>query len=226
MNARIAEVFLRLEGWHLILRSDQRGVGMEASHDYLPKRYFFDTGILRALRESAVPAIRVLETVDPVVRKSLGGVLENQAAVDLAGGGLPLAGWIKTPSGGEIDFVVKSGDATIPVECKAALKCDRRHWQGVVEYLEQFQQGVGGGGESGSARGNAVGEREEDCEFASVFFGGVWRDGQRGGNSEQALECLVMRGSDERWRVSGMVPRSAPGAGGPCEILGIFRRRQ
>ncbi|MFM8365449.1 MAG: hypothetical protein ACKOAS_09895, partial [Verrucomicrobiota bacterium] len=46
-------------------------------------------------------------------------------------------------SGGEIDFVVKSGDATVPVECKAALKCDRRHWQGVVEYLEQFGQGLG-----------------------------------------------------------------------------------
>ncbi len=143
MNARIAEVFLRLEGWHLILRSDQRGVGMEASHDYLPKRYLFDTGLLRALREAAVPSIRVLETVDPAVRKSLGGVLENQVAVDLAGGGFPLAGWKKTPSGGEIDFVVKSGDATIPVECKAALKCDRRHWQGVVEYLEQFRQGLG-----------------------------------------------------------------------------------
>jgi predicted AAA+ superfamily ATPase len=143
MNARIADVFLRLEDWHLILRSDQRGVGMEASHDYLPKRYLFDTGLLRSLRESAVPQIHLMETVDSLVRKSLGGVIENQVAVDFAAQGLPLAGWKKTPSGGEIDFIVKTGADTIPVECKAALKCDRRHWQGILEYLEQFNQGLG-----------------------------------------------------------------------------------
>ena len=143
MNARIADVFLRLEDWHLILRSDQRGVGMEASHDYLPKRYLFDTGLLRSLRESAVPPIHLLETVDSLVRKSLGGVIENQVAVDFAGQGLPLAGWKKTPSGGEIDFIVKTGASTIPVECKAALKSDRRHWHGILEYLEQFNQNLG-----------------------------------------------------------------------------------
>ncbi|MFM8716699.1 MAG: DUF4143 domain-containing protein, partial [Spartobacteria bacterium] len=143
INARIADIFLRLEDWHLILRSDQRGMGMEASHDYLPKRYLFDTGLLRSLRESAVPPIHLLETVDALVRKSLGGVVENQVAVDFAGLGLPLAGWKKTPSGGEIDFIVKTGAATIPVECKASLKCDRRHWQGILEYLEQFNQNLG-----------------------------------------------------------------------------------
>ena len=143
MNARIAEVFLRLEDWHLIMRSEQRGVGMEASHDYLPKRYLFDSGLLRSLRESAVPPIHLLETVDSLVRKSLGGVIENQVAVDFSGEGIPLAGWKKTPSGGEIDFIVKTGAGTIPVECKAALKCDRRHWQGILEYLEQFEQGLG-----------------------------------------------------------------------------------
>jgi predicted AAA+ superfamily ATPase len=143
MNAKIAEVFLRLEDWHLIMRSDQRGVGMEASHNYLPKRYLFDTGLLRSLRESAIPPIHLLETVDALVRKSLGGVIENQVAVDFAGQGLQLAGWKKTPSGGEIDFIVKIGVGTIPVECKAALKCDRRHWQGVLEYMDQYEQSVG-----------------------------------------------------------------------------------
>lgn len=143
MNAKIAEVFLRLEDWHLIMRSDQRGVGMEVSHNYLPKRYLFDTGLLRSLRESAIPPIHLLETVDALVRKSLGGVIENQVAVDFAGQGLQLAGWKKTPSGGEIDFIVKIGVGTIPVECKAALKCDRRHWQGVLEYMDQYEQSVG-----------------------------------------------------------------------------------
>jgi predicted AAA+ superfamily ATPase len=143
MNARIAEVFSRLEDWHLILRSDQKGPGPEATHAYLPKRYLFDTGMLRHLREAAVPDIDILETVDSNARKALGGVLENQVAIDLARQGLGLNGWKKTPSGGEIDFIVKLGDRAIPIECKAALKSDRRQWQGVVEYLGQYGQSHG-----------------------------------------------------------------------------------
>jgi predicted AAA+ superfamily ATPase len=143
INARIAEVFSRLEEWHLILRSDQKGPGPEATHAYLPKRYLFDSGLLRYLRESAVPDIHILETVDSNVRKSLGGVLENQVATDLARQGLVLNGWKKTPSGGEIDFIVKVGNRTIPIECKSALKADRRQWQGVMEYLEQYGQKFG-----------------------------------------------------------------------------------
>ena len=143
MNARIAEVFLRLEDWHLILHSDQKGPGVEASHDYLPKRYLFDTGLLRYLRESAVPEIHILDTVDSNARKSLGGVLENQVATDLARQGLVLNGWKKTPSGGEIDFIVKVDNRTIPIECKASLKSDRRQWQGVMEYLSQYREEVG-----------------------------------------------------------------------------------
>ena len=143
INARIAEVFSRLEEWHLILRSDQKGPGPEATHAYLPKRYLFDSGLLRYLRESAVPDIHILETVESNVRKSLGGVLENQVATDLARQGLVLNGWKKTPSGGEIDFIVKVGNRTIPIECKSALKADRRQWQGVMEYLEQYGQKFG-----------------------------------------------------------------------------------
>ena len=143
INARIAEVFSRLEEWHLILRSDQKGPGPEATHAYLPKRYLFDSGLLRYLRESAVPDIHILETVDSNVRKSLGGVLENQVATDLARQGLVLNGWKKTPSGGEIDFIVKVGNRTIPIECKSALKADRRQWQGVMEYICQYGQKFG-----------------------------------------------------------------------------------
>jgi predicted AAA+ superfamily ATPase len=56
-NERINQIFARLEGWHLIFRSDQRRSSAQASHNYLPKRYLFDTGVLRELREAAVPAI-------------------------------------------------------------------------------------------------------------------------------------------------------------------------
>ena len=117
--------------------------GPEATHAYLPKRYLFDSGLLRYLRESAVPDIHILETLDSNVRKSLGGVLENQVATDLARQGLVLNGWKKTPSGGEIDFIVKIGSCTIPIECKSAIKADRLQWQGFMEYICQYGQNLG-----------------------------------------------------------------------------------
>ena len=84
VNAKINEVFARLESWHLILRSDQKGSSALASHAYLPKRYLFDTGVLRELRESAVPAISAVHTIAPAARTPLGAVIENQTAIELA----------------------------------------------------------------------------------------------------------------------------------------------
>lgn len=135
MNERINQVFARLEGWHLILRSDQRGTSAQASHGYLPKRYLFDTGVLRELRESAVPAISAVHTLSSAARTPLGAVVENQTAIELARNGRALSGWKKTPSSAEIDFIVKRNGAAVPVECKAALAVNRKHMRGVVEYL-------------------------------------------------------------------------------------------
>lgn len=143
IHARINEVFARLEAWHLILRSDQKGPGVEASHAYLPKRYLFDTGVLRHLREAAFPSIRILKTLASVARQPLGGVIENQTAIELVRQGLDLNGWKKTPSGGEIDFVVKHGADTYPVECKASLTFDRKNIRGICDYLAMYRQRVG-----------------------------------------------------------------------------------
>ena len=134
-NERINHVFARLEGWHLILRSDQRGSSAQASHNYLPKRYLFDTGVLRELREAAVPAISAVHTLSAAARTPLGAVIENQTAIELARSGRELSGWKRTPSGAEIDFIVKRDGIAMPVECKAALSVNRKHMRGVVEYL-------------------------------------------------------------------------------------------
>lgn len=134
-NERINHVFARLEGWHLILRSDQRGSSAQASHNYLPKRYLFDTGVLRELREAAVPAISAVHTLASAARTPLGAVIENQTAIELARSGRELTGWKRTPSGAEIDFIVKRNGTTVPVECKAALSVNRKHMRGLVEYL-------------------------------------------------------------------------------------------
>ena len=143
VNGRINDVFGRLESWHLILRSDQKGPGAEAAHAYLPKRYLFDTGVLRHLREVAVPSIRILGTLAPLARQPLGGVIENQCAIELMRQGVSLCGWKKTPSGGEIDFVVKCGEATFPLECKASLTFDRKNIRGIADYLEMYRQPIG-----------------------------------------------------------------------------------
>lgn len=84
INARISRTFALLESWRLILRSDQRGPTPEESKRYLPKRYLFDTGVLRHLRESPVPSIGSLNTLNAAARTTLGALLENQAAIEFA----------------------------------------------------------------------------------------------------------------------------------------------
>ncbi|MDE0029320.1 MAG: AAA family ATPase [Deltaproteobacteria bacterium] len=137
VNERINHVFARFEGWHLVLRSDQMGMNPQASHGYLPKRYLFDTGVLRELRESAVPSISAVRTLSAAARTPLGAVIENQTAIELMRSRADLSGWKRTPSGAEIDFVVKRGGTVFPVECKAALTVNRKHMRGVTGYLRQ-----------------------------------------------------------------------------------------
>jgi len=143
INARINEVFARLQGWHLVLRSDQKGPSPDSSHAYLPKRYLFDTGLLRHFRELGMPSIDVLNTRAATARGPLGGGLENQVAVELARTGVPLCGWKRTPSGGEIDFLLTRKRQTVPVECKASLALDGRFFRGLGDYLQEYDQPLG-----------------------------------------------------------------------------------
>lgn len=142
-NEKINEAFARLEAWHLVLKAEQSGADPAASQRHLPKRYLFDTGMLRALRESGVPVIRVLGTLDAAARTPLGGVLENQVAIELHRHHGRSAGWRRSSAGLEIDFVVRDHDAAIPVECKAALDVDGRHVRGVSDYLSVYAQPIG-----------------------------------------------------------------------------------
>ncbi len=136
LSNRISEVFARLERWHFILHSEQMSMSPEKSHKYLPKRYLFDTGLLRMLREAAVPAINILSTVDSASRQPLGGVIENQTAIALYREFGEVQGWKKSSSGGEVDFVIRRKPYTYPVECKAALKMSGRHLKGLRQYLD------------------------------------------------------------------------------------------
>ncbi|MHB9139625.1 MAG: ATP-binding protein [Victivallaceae bacterium] len=142
-NARINDIFSRLESWHLLIKTEQKGPNAEANHSYLPKRYMFDTGILRRLRESAWPSISVIKTLSPASRIPLGGALENQCAIDISRFCENVSGWKKSSSGGEIDFIVKKMDVSTPVECKASLKFDRKHIRGLLDYMAEYKVETG-----------------------------------------------------------------------------------
>ena len=138
-SRRTAEtVFARLEQWAVVLRSDQRGPSPESAHAYHPKRYLFDTGIMRLLRESAVPRISVLETVDVSQRRPLGGILENQVAIAIHHRSGNLQGWKRSSSGSEIDFIDTVDGVPTPIECKAALDIKLTHLKGLRGYLEHY----------------------------------------------------------------------------------------
>ncbi|MBI2299385.1 MAG: ATP-binding protein [Armatimonadetes bacterium] len=138
VSAQVSQILARLEAWHLVLRADQYGPSPEATHRHLPKRYLFDSGLLRHLRETAIPSVKLAESA-PALRALLGGVLENQLALDLARQHQPLAGWKRSASGSEIDFVHRMPDGSeLPVECKAALRADARHLRGLRAYLDQY----------------------------------------------------------------------------------------
>ena len=138
-HTRITEtarrIFARLEAWGLVLRSAQRGPAPESSHRFHPKRYLFDTGILRHLRETAVPTIDIINTIDNAQRAPLGGVIENQVAIALQHEIGALCGWKRSSSGGEIDFIAPG---PLPIECKAALDLMKTHLKGLRAYMDDF----------------------------------------------------------------------------------------
>lgn len=142
MNEKVNAVFSRLENWHLFILSEQKGPGPEGSHGYLPKRYMFDTGVLRHFREAAVPSIKLAGSLSADSRGPLGGIIENQVAIEIHRAGMPVHGWKKSSSGAEIDFVLP-GDHHAPVECKAALSVNLKHTRGIREYLKIYSLKTG-----------------------------------------------------------------------------------
>lgn len=133
-NQKIIEAISQLEAWRMILTVEQRGT--EVEKHFHPKRYLFDTGIARQLRESALPPLSLVNPTDPSQRQSIGGVVKNVVANFLSGKNRELSGWKKSSSGSEIDFVLKTDRGIVPLECKAALKIIDTHLHGVLDFLK------------------------------------------------------------------------------------------
>lgn len=139
----LGAVFSRLEAWHMIYTSSQRGAQPEGATAFHPKRYLFDLGLLNLLRQAGVPDIDVLKTSEPAHRQALGGAFENFTAFCLTLLGGALSGFKKSAAGMEIDFVAKIAERTVPIECKAALKTKETHLTGLKTYLREYGLGLG-----------------------------------------------------------------------------------
>src|SRR3989339_286134 len=140
---KMPEIFTRLENWHMIYLSQQRGSFPEGTTLMHPKRYLFDLGLLNKLRTTGIPSLSVLENTESAHRKTLGGIIENFVAFHLVNLGFDLCGFRKNAVGLEIDFVIKRGPVAIPLECKASLRSKDTHLKGLKIYMREFEQKIG-----------------------------------------------------------------------------------
>ncbi|GEM_PF-585842 len=141
-NQEIIKTLSQLEAWRMITKVNQRGSSEE--QNFHPKRYLFDGGIAKELRESVMPKTHLLYSAG-LQRNFLGGLVENLAANLLLflDPQQELNGWKRNVSGSEIDFVLQHANSVMPVECKATLKVKNSHLGGVRHFMELYQIPLG-----------------------------------------------------------------------------------
>ncbi len=126
-----------LKNWFLLFEIEQRG-SLE-TQSYLPKRYLYDIGILRQLRETAIAKLSVITTIDEKLRIPIGGLLENAVLIELLRNSPKfhnISSWKKSSKDDiEVDFIFKRKDRTLPIEVKASVKISNRHAKNLVHYL-------------------------------------------------------------------------------------------
>lgn len=140
-NQEIITALGRLEAWKMIIKVDQKGVFPE--NHFHPKRYLFDSGLAKQLREEGSSDIHLVKTLESARRTPLGGLLENFLANVLSAGNQAITGWKKSSSGSEIDFVVKYHSQLVPMECKAALTLKNSHVGGVRDFMKIYKTPLG-----------------------------------------------------------------------------------
>lgn len=140
-NQEIITALGRLEAWKMLIKVDQRGLLPE--NHFHPKRYLFDSGLAKQLREEGASDIHLVKTLDSARRTPLGGLLENFLANVLFASGQAVTGWKKSSSGSEIDFVVKHHSRLVPMECKAALVLKDSHLGGVKDFMKIYKIPLG-----------------------------------------------------------------------------------
>jgi predicted AAA+ superfamily ATPase len=64
-------VFALLKKWHLAIACEQKSFA--ATTEFHPKAYLYDIGLARALRETSLPQLSLIDTALPDLRTALGG---------------------------------------------------------------------------------------------------------------------------------------------------------
>ncbi len=136
-NNRLAENILSVfENWKFIYKIEQKSFQTTDAVSLHPKRYLFDVGVAKLQREMAVPTINVLTTLGAQQREPLGGLIEQMVCCELIHRFAVVCGYKE--KGYEIDFVLKTKDTTVPIECKASLKPNQKYYQALDLYHQRF----------------------------------------------------------------------------------------
>lgn len=138
-----------LAQWHIAYAVEQQAIPAGKGGHLLPKRYLHDCGVVQHRRAVAAPPISLLNTVDPLLRTSLGGLIENAVLIQLLSGqsaSLQIGTWKKNAGSPiEVDFVLKLTQfgLSLPIECKAALQVKKKHYKNLLHYLDLTHQTIG-----------------------------------------------------------------------------------
>lgn len=137
-NPKLAENILSVfEGWRFITKIEQRTHNPNNSNSFHPKRYLFDVGLAKFKREMGVPSINIINTLNSAHREPLGGLLEQWACNELLPRFPDICGFREKNY--EIDFIQKTHNQIIPIECKAALKLNTHQYRGLDLYNRVYQ---------------------------------------------------------------------------------------
>lgn len=133
-----------LKQWQIILEIEQRG-SAPTGENFHPKEYLYDPGVLRIFRETAIPKISAVNTLNERSRTPLGGLIENAILLNMLegkGGFYEISGW-KNKAGREVDFIYKDMERTLPIEVKASLKVTNRQAKNLIRYLSEHDLKTG-----------------------------------------------------------------------------------
>lgn len=133
-----------LKQWHIVLEVAQKGSAV-AQKNFYPKEYLYELGILRLLRETTIPRISAITTLNEKLRIPLGGLIENAILLNMLegkGGFYEINGW-KSRMDKEVDFIYKDAKMTLPIEIKATSKVTNRHAKNLVHYLSEHNLKTG-----------------------------------------------------------------------------------
>ena len=138
-----------LAQWHIAYEVEQQAIPPGKGGKFLPKRYLHDCGAVQQRRAVSAPPISVLNTLDPLLRTSLGGLIENAVLIQLLSGqsaSLQIGTWKKNAGSPiEVDFVLKLTQfgLSLPIECKAAMQVKKKHYTNILHYLDLTHQTIG-----------------------------------------------------------------------------------